>query len=110
MKELIDDYKRRLATITEAIETTRDTGSRNDIVKMARLKAKQGEYQTFIAELESTYRNYITMKLDGLFEGYKSGVDSMGMLRVLIILIVEVAKDMGVDVSVDFDNLTYTIK
>ena len=49
MEEIINDYKRRLATITEAIETTRDTGSRNDIAKIARLKAKQGEYQTFIA-------------------------------------------------------------
>ena len=56
MKTLIEDYERRLATITEVIETTKDTGSRNDIAKMARLNAKQSEYRTFISELEREVR------------------------------------------------------
>lgn len=56
MKTLIEDYERRLDTITETIETTKDTGSRNDIAKMARLNAKQSEYRTFIAELGKAQR------------------------------------------------------
>jgi len=109
MEELINDYKRRLVTITETIETTKDTGSRNDIAKMARLKAKQGEYETFIAELQRSYRNYIAMKLDGLMKSMLNG-DSMGTLRALVMLTIQTAKDMGVEVDVDFDNFTYVIK
>jgi len=48
--------ERRLDTITETIETTSDNGSQNDIAKMARLKAKQSEYRTFIAELSKAQR------------------------------------------------------
>lgn len=113
MKTLIEDYKRRLATITEMIETTSDTGSRNDIAKMARLKAKEGEYRTFIAELEREYRNYITSKLDALMSDYKENVKgggSAGTLRALLLLTVELAKDMGIEVELDFVDCSYTIK
>ena len=113
MKELIEDYKRRLATITETIETTSDTGSRNDIAKMARLKTKQVEYRTFIVELERSYRNYITEKVDNLMKDYANttyGGGSGGTLRAHLMLTVELAKDMGIEVELDFISFSHTIK
>jgi len=61
MKILIEDYQRRLKTITKTIETTTDTGSRNDIAKMARLNAKASEYRTFIAEMERELRKGVSI-------------------------------------------------
>jgi hypothetical protein len=52
MKELIEDYKRRLKTIEETIADFKSTGSISDVQKGARLNAKASEYRTFIAELE----------------------------------------------------------
>lgn len=52
MRELIEDYRRRLQTVTETIKTTSNNGSQHDIEKMARLNAKASEYRTFISELE----------------------------------------------------------
>ncbi len=52
MKQLIEDYKRRLGTAEEMIATTKDSGSRNDIAKMERLKTKAANYRTFITEME----------------------------------------------------------
>ena len=52
MKTLLEDYKRKLATAEEMIETTKDTGSRNDIAKMARLRTKASEYRAFIVDIE----------------------------------------------------------
>lgn len=60
MKDLIEDYKRRLATITEVIDGFKSNGSINDISKDARLKTKQSEYRTIIAELERTNRRMIS--------------------------------------------------
>ncbi len=48
---LLEDYKRRLATISDIILSTGNNGGENDIKKMERLKTKQSEYQTFICEL-----------------------------------------------------------
>ena len=113
MKELIEDYKRRLVTITEVIETTTDTGSINDIAKMARLKAKQSEYRTFIAELERSYRDYIKQKIISLLGDYNAdthGGGSGGILRAMIMLLMELAKDMGLELEVDFVTGSYKIK
>ena len=54
MKQLIEDYKKRLRTANEAILDfkTGNTGSENDIKKFVRLTTKASEYRTFIAELE----------------------------------------------------------
>ena len=52
MKTLLEDYKRKLATAEEMISTTKNTGSRNDIEKMARLNTKAGEYRAFIVDIE----------------------------------------------------------
>lgn len=53
MKELIEDYKRRLATVNEMLEQfNHGNGSINDAKKEARLNTKASEYRTFIAEME----------------------------------------------------------
>lgn len=52
MKTLLEDYQRKLATAEELIKTTKDTGSRNDIAKMARLNTKASEYRAFIVDIE----------------------------------------------------------
>ncbi len=54
MKQLIEDYQRRLDTINQMIENFKSNGSTNDIRKDERLKTKASEYRTFIAELEKT--------------------------------------------------------
>lgn len=52
MKQLIEDYKRRLDTINQMIENFKSNGSVNDIRKDERLKTKAAEFRTFIAEME----------------------------------------------------------
>jgi hypothetical protein len=52
IKQLIEDYKRRLQTTTELLETSNNSESISDIKKIARLNAKAGEYRTIISELE----------------------------------------------------------
>ncbi len=52
MKQLIEDYKRRLDTINQMIENFKSNGSINDIRKDERLKTKAAEFRTFIAEME----------------------------------------------------------
>ena len=54
IKTLIEDYKRRLNTVNEALENDQDSGSINDTKKFKRLRTKAGEYRTIIAELERT--------------------------------------------------------
>ncbi len=51
---LLEDYKRRLVTISDIILSTGNNRGENDIKKMERLKTKQSEYRTFICELERT--------------------------------------------------------
>ena len=52
MNELLEDYKRRLETITKAIaDLPSNCPDKPDYI---RLKAKQGCYKTFITELENT--------------------------------------------------------
>ena len=60
MKELIEDYKRRLKTVNELLLKMKDSGSVNDIKKFERLNTKASEYRTFIAELEKVYNNPIS--------------------------------------------------
>lgn len=114
MKENIEDYKRRLATVTKEIDAeTKDDKFFIDFEKVDRLKTKQGEYNTIIAELQRTYRKYITQKLDVLMEDHledRKGGGSGKTLRIVILVFVEVAKDMGIEVDVDFVESTYTIK
>jgi hypothetical protein len=52
MKQLIEDYNRRLDSINQMIESFNSNGSINDIRKDERLKTKASEYRTFIAEME----------------------------------------------------------
>ena len=52
MKQLIEDYKRRLKSVTKMLAEFKSTGSINDIQKDARLNAKASEFRTIIAELE----------------------------------------------------------
>lgn len=68
MKQLIEDYEHRLVTIEKSIKTTSNSGSYNDIVKMARLNAKASEYRTFIAELNKAQRNVNKKELANIAE------------------------------------------
>ena len=52
MKELIEDYKRRLATIEGMIAIFKSNGSENDNRKSERFNTKASEYRTFILELK----------------------------------------------------------
>ena len=60
MKELIEDYKRRLATVNLALLKMKDSGSVQDIKKFERLTTKASGYRTIIAELEKVMREGIS--------------------------------------------------
>ena len=50
MKQLLNDYKRRLNTLNEELRIT--LNENDDITKIAILSIKRGCYRTFISELE----------------------------------------------------------
>ena len=52
MKQLIEDYKRRIKTIENDLRLYKSTGSINDIKKVERLTTKLFEYRAFVTELE----------------------------------------------------------
>ncbi len=52
MKQLLEDYQRRLKTVTDMLDNFKSNGSHNDIRKHERLTTKASEYITFISELE----------------------------------------------------------
>jgi len=59
MRELIDDYKRKVETLTTDLSHLKSNGSINDIKKVERLTTKLFEYRTFVAELERVQRESI---------------------------------------------------
>jgi hypothetical protein len=60
MKQLIEDYKRRLKTVNEMLESEKDSnGSINDVKRFERLHTKASEFRTIIAELERVLREGI---------------------------------------------------
>ena len=52
VKYLIEDYRRRLKTISDMIDQNTDHGSILDQKRKERLNTKAGEYRTVITELE----------------------------------------------------------
>jgi hypothetical protein len=60
MKQLIEDYKLILKNVNEMLETSKNSGSENDIKKFTRLNTKASTYKTFIAELEREEKNKCT--------------------------------------------------
>ena len=52
MKQLIEDYKKKIETLTNDLRLYKSTGSINDIKKVERLTTKLFEYRAFVAELE----------------------------------------------------------
>ena len=69
MKQLIEDYKRRLKTVEEMLSNFNNCGSMNDIRKDERLKTKAAEYRTFIAEMERAAQEEILDSTeDSVFE------------------------------------------
>jgi hypothetical protein len=54
MKQLIEDYQRRLITAEEMLAEFKSNGSINDIKKGERLLTKASEYRAFIAEMTRT--------------------------------------------------------
>jgi hypothetical protein len=57
MKQLIEDYKRRIKTIENDLRLYKSTGSINDIKKVERLTTKLFEYRAFVTELERALSN-----------------------------------------------------
>lgn len=62
MEQLIEDYKRKLATVNEMLENKKSNGSISDNEKFIRLKTKAANYRTFIAELEKESKYHSTIK------------------------------------------------
>lgn len=56
MEQLLEDYDRRLKTVTKMLDEFKSNGSVNDIKKHERLATKAAEYRAFIAELEKVIR------------------------------------------------------
>ena len=52
MKQLIEDYKKKIETLTNDLRLYKSTGSINDIKKVERLTTKLFEYRAFVVELE----------------------------------------------------------
>ena len=52
MKQLIEDYKKKIETLTNDLRLYKSTGSINDIKKETRLTTKLNEYRAFVVELE----------------------------------------------------------
>jgi hypothetical protein len=50
MRQLLEDYKRRLKTLNEELKITIDEATQTE--KITRLTIKRGCYRTFISELE----------------------------------------------------------
>jgi len=50
MRQLLEDYKRRLKTLNEELKITIDEAT--DVSKISRLTIKRGCYRTFISEME----------------------------------------------------------
>ena len=50
MRQLLEDYKRRLKTVNEELKITIDEA--HDVSKISRLTIKRGCYRTFISEME----------------------------------------------------------
>jgi hypothetical protein len=57
MKQLIEDYKRRLATVKEEIAKINESGNDAEDITLIRLGTKASEYRTFISELERLESN-----------------------------------------------------
>jgi hypothetical protein len=64
MKQLIEDYKRRLDTINQMIENFKSNGSINDIRKDERLKTKAAEFQRWNVSLVLTenFKSQLSLK------------------------------------------------
>ena len=58
MKQLIEDYQRRLVTIEKSIAENKNNGSISDVQRATRLQTKASEYRSMIAELERAIRDY----------------------------------------------------
>ena len=76
MKQLIEDYKRRLDTINQMIENFKSNGSINDIRKDERLKTKAAEFRTFIAELEKASNSFIENIIQDIDSKQQSGIQT----------------------------------
>ena len=76
MRQLIEDYQRRLDTMNQMIENFKSNGSINDIRKDERLKTKAAEFKTIIAELEKTRNSYIENIIQDIDSKQQSGVDT----------------------------------
>ena len=73
MKQLIEDYQRRLDTVSQMIENFKSNGSINDIRKDERLKTKAAQFRTIIAELEKTRNSFIENIIQDIDSKQQSG-------------------------------------
>ncbi len=58
MKQLLEDYQRRLVTIEKLIAKNTNNGSISDVQRATRLQTKAGEFRSIITELEREMRNH----------------------------------------------------
>lgn len=79
MKQLLEDYKRRLKTVTDMQSTFKSNGSISDERKSERLTTKASEYRTFIAELEKLIGEEENEKLDAEISKYIGRMQDQAM-------------------------------
>lgn len=79
MKQLIEDYKRRLKTAEGMIKEDETPISRVGIERLERLQTKASAYRTFIAELEREYKSKLSAYEDVwvIQEHFGAGIDNV---------------------------------
>lgn len=58
MKDLLEDYKRRVTTAETMLKGFKSNGSEHDIRKQERLTTKASEYRTIVAEIERVINSH----------------------------------------------------
>lgn len=79
MKQLIEDYKRRLKTVEEMSKAFESNGSVSDIQKKERLTTKASEYRTFISEMERELKNVVEHIVEKINDIQQHDVDVDGV-------------------------------
>lgn len=87
MKQLIEDYQRKIDTLTEQLACFKSTGSINDIKKVERLTTKLNEYRAFVTELEralSASTNVQPDTFEDAIPDIGERIDTVGALKAFL--------------------------
>jgi len=74
MKELIKDYEDKLAAVEKSIKTTSNSGSTNDVAKLARLNAEASAYRAIIEDLDKA-ESRVDRRIDELHKEEQEKID-----------------------------------